>query len=199
MQNTIICISRSYGSGGRAIGKLIAEHMNLPFYDRNLIYMASEKNNIDLNLLAVNDESLNKNFSNFRIPDEKNKYISKENIFLCQSKIIKEISDKNSCIIIGRCAGHILRNTPHKVLRVFIWAPEHSCIDTVMKKFNINESEASKIIKQINKHREDYYKHHTKSSRSDARNYDLCIDTSRMTYENAAKAIEEYSSIFSGL
>lgn len=197
MSNTIICISRSYGSGGRTIGKLIADKMKLPFYDRNLIYMASEKNNINLSLLAQNDEKLNKASGNFQIPDEKNKYISKESIFLCQARIIKEISDQNSCVIIGRCAGHILKNSKHNVIRVFIWAPEHTCIQTVMNKFHITETEASKIIKQIDKHREDYYKHHTNLSQSDARNYDLCIDTSTMTYEQAADIITKYASLFS--
>ena len=195
MSNTIIGISRGYGSGGRTIGRLVSKNMDIAFYDRNLIYAAQNKN-VDHKLLMLHDESLGRTSFDFAVPEEKNKYVSKSEIFKCQSEIISNIANEGSCVIIGRCAGHILKNSGHRLLRVFIWAPEEYCIDTVCKKLSITENEAKKTIRQIDRHRADYYKHHTGMSWTDARNYDLCIDTSRVSYEQAAQAIEAFSKQF---
>ncbi len=192
----IICIARSYGSGGRTIGKLLSQSMQLPCYDRELIYLASENSELNKELLARNDERVVKPSFHTTVPSEMNPYRSRDDIFACQSKIIRDVADKGNCVIIGRCASHILRSSPHKVLRVYIWAPEHVCVRTVMEKFAISEKEALKMIRQVNKHRADYVKHHTESSWTDARNYDLCIDTSRLTYEQAEQAIRTYADVF---
>lgn len=192
----IICISRSYGSGGRTIGRLLSESMGLPCYDRELIYLCSENGIVDRNTLAVNDERLQKLSFGSSAPSEMNPYRSRDDVFECQSGIIREVADKGSCIIIGRCAAHILKNSRHKLLRVFVWAPEYNCVKTVMEKFAISEKEAMKMIRQIDKHRADYIKHHTDSSWTDARNYDLCIDTSKVKFEQAALAVRRYSEVF---
>lgn len=195
MSNTIISISRGYGSGGRTIGKLVSKNMNIAFYDRNLIYAAQNKQ-IDQKLLVMHDESLVKTSFDFAVPDERNKYVSKSEMFKCQSEIIRTVANEESCVIIGRCAGYILKNSPHRLLRVFIWAPEEFCVETICRKLSITENEAKKTIRQIDRHRADYFKHHTGMSWTDARNYDLCIDTSRISYEQAAQAIEAFSRQF---
>ena len=118
----IICIARSYGSGGRTIGKLLSQSMQLPCYDRELIYLASENSELNKELLARNDERVVKPSFHTTVPSEMNPYRSRDDIFACQSKIIRDVADKGNCVIIGRCASHILRSSPHKVLRVYIWA-----------------------------------------------------------------------------
>lgn len=195
IMSEIICISRSYGSGGRTVGKMLSEQLSLPCYDRELIYLASENSRLDKDTLARHDEQLEKaSFSG--APSEMNPYRSRDDVYACQSQIIRDVADKGNCILIGRCAAHILKNTRHQLLRVFVWAPEHVCVKTVMDKFAISEKEAAKMTRQINKHRADYYKHHTGMLWTEASNYDLCIDTSRLSYEQAVKAISAYAQVF---
>ena len=196
MSNTIITIARSYGSGGRTIGRMLAEKCGIPYYDRNLIYLASSQSGIDTMFFSQNDESVKKSFFDMRIPNERNKYVSKDELFRSQSRTIREVADKSDCVIIGRCADYILKNSKHKVIRAFIWAPEQVCVQTVMDKFMVSEDEARKTVKQINRHREEYYKYHTGSEWSNAKNYDLCFDTSRMSYEQITLAIEKYTKLY---
>ncbi len=200
MQNTIITIARAYGSGGRTIGKMLSKEMDFPYYDRNLIYMASDKSGINVQRFFEQDEKIRKEsgFADF-IPPENRRYVSNNDIFEYQSKIIHEISDHSDCIIVGRCANFLLKNSGHKVLRVFIYAPDEVCIDTIKKKFRVSEREAEKTFKQINKHRREYYKYHTGIEWESAENYDVCFDTSRMTYEQVVSAVVQYSKIFSSL
>lgn len=191
----VICISRSYGSGGRTVGKQLSEQSGLPCYDRELIYLALESSSLNKELLARHDEKLEKpSFSS--VPSEMNPYRSRDDVFDYQSRMIRELADQGDCILIGRCAAHILKHTRHKLLRVFVWAPEYVCIQRVMEKLAISEKEAIKMTRQINKHRADYYKHHTGVLWTDAGNYDLCLDTSRLSFEQAVTAIQGYAEIF---
>ncbi len=198
MSNLIITISRSYGSGGRVIGRMLAEQMQMPYYDRNLIYLASGRTGIDLKYFAKYDEDMKKKLFD-EISSEKNKYVSKDEIFMRQAEVIKDVADEGDCVIVGRCADYILRNTAHKVLRVFISANETDCMESIMKKLSVSKAEAAKTITQINRHRSDYYRYHTGMEWTSAQNYDLCINTSRYTPEQAVKAITEYSEIFKNL
>ncbi len=195
MTNTIITIARSYGSGGRTIGKTLSRQMQVPYYDRNLIYLASQKSGIALRQFSENDEEIKKVPFRDMIPDETKKYVSKDDIFVQQAAIVRQVADQGDCIIIGRCANHILKNSGHRLVRVFIWAPDENCIKTVMEKFSIKEAEALKMIRQIDKHRQDYFRYHTGTDWSSAKNYDLCLDTSRYTYESAADMIVRFAEI----
>ena len=194
MANRIITIARSYGSGGRSIGKMLAERMEIPYYDRNLIYIASQRSGMDLKSLLENDEDI-KHSAFSGIPSENKKYVSKDDLFNCQADIIRDVSKRSDCVIIGRCADYLLKNSGHKLIRVFIWADEDYCIRSVMEKFSISRQEASKTIKQINKHRYDYYKYHTGANWDCAKNYDLCFDSSTLTYEQIIRSIQGYAEI----
>ncbi|MBQ8135121.1 MAG: cytidylate kinase-like family protein [Clostridia bacterium] len=203
MSNLVITIARSYGSGGRAVGKLLSEKMKIKYYDRNLIYLASAKSGMDAEFLSQHDEYVKKNFfeklsgafSPGDVPPESGKFSSRENIFRFQSKIIRELASKNDCVIIGRCANHILKNSGYNPVRVFVWAPEEQCIKTVMEKFSITKAEAVRTINDINKHRREYYKYYTGSDWDSAKNYDLCINTADHDFDSAAELIRRYAAI----
>ena len=127
MANTIITISRGYGSGGRSIGKLLSKKLEIPCFDRELIYMLSSKNGIDTRILSESDENIRKRFGNISIPTENKRYVSSDEIYLAQSGVIREAADRGNCVIIGRCADFVLKNSGHRLVRVFIWAPEETC------------------------------------------------------------------------
>ena len=196
MSNLIIAISRTYGSGGRVIGRMLSETMKIPYYDRNLIYLASNNTGIDLKYFAKYDEDMKKKIFDDLIPSEKNNYVSKEEIFMRQAEVIKDVADNGDCVIVGRCADRILKNSGHRVLKVFIYANEIDCVETIMKKLSVSKNEASKIITQINKHRSDYYTYHTGNDWMNAKNYDICINTSEYDVEKINEMIIKYSKIF---
>ena len=196
MSNMIITISRSYGSGGRVIGRMLSEKLKIPYYDRNLIYLASNRTGIDLKYFAKYDEDMKRKIFDDIIPSERNKYVSKDEIFMRQAEVIKDVADEGDCVIVGRCANHILKNSGHKILRVFIYANEIDCIETIMNKLSISKSEAVKTISEINKHRADYYFYHTENDWTSAKNYDICISTSVYAPKQAVKLIIECSKIF---
>ena len=204
MANTVITIARGYGSGGRTIGRLIAEKMNISFYDRNLIYLASDKSGVDLELFLKNDEAPAKqsfferlsNLSLKNVPPESGRFKSHMDIFKYQSEIIRELAKKGDCVIIGRCANHTLKDSGCKLVRVFIWAPHSKCVETVMNKFSVTETEADKTIRDIDKHRSEYYKYYTGNNWEDIRNYDLCVNTAEHDDESAANLICRVASVF---
>ena len=199
MANTIITISRGYGSGGRTIGRLLSKMLGVPCFDRELIYMISSKKGIDKSILSESDESIRRQFGNISIPSENKRYVSSDEIYLAQSGIIREAADRGNCVIIGRCADFVLKNSGHRLVRAFIWAPEETCCKNLSEKLKISEQEATKMIKQIDRHRSDYYRHHTDNEWSSAKNYDICIDTSRFSFEDSAELIAQYAKFLEKL
>ena len=123
----VITIARGYGSGGKTIGKMLSEALGIPFYDRELFYMASEESGINLEMFGNLDEKVRKSFLDKRthkyvgdlIPPESSSFVSDENLFNYQAKIIKDLADKESCIIVGRCADFVLKDRDNVVKPLF--------------------------------------------------------------------------------
>lgn len=201
MSNTIITIARCYGSGGRRIGKLLAERMNYAYYDRNLIYLASSKSGVDVRVFSHYDESVRPTFLEklsalVTVPPESRKFTSRESIFRYQSQIIRELASDGDSVFIGRCANHTLRDCGHRLIRVFIWAPHEVCVKNIMDKFSISEEEADKTVTDINRHRSEYFKFYTGTEWDSARNYDLCINTAETSEADAVELLKRYIGIF---
>lgn len=202
MPNTIITIARSYGSGGRTIGKMVAEKLGYAYYDRNLIYLASDKSGIDIRLLFEHDENVKKGIIDKiseigvkSIPPESRNFSSSEEIFNTQARVIKDLADLGDAVMIGRCAGHILKGSGHKLVRVFIWASPEKCLETVMNKFSISAAEAKRTINDIDRHRREYFKYYTGNDWDSAKNYDLSICIDDLPPEEAVDRIIDFSRI----
>ena len=193
----VITIARDYGSGGKTVGKMLAKELNIPFYDREILYMASDDSGINLGLFQKHDEEISKGlfdssthkYSGSLIPPEDSKFTSKENLFNYQAKIIKDLAAKESCIIVGRCADYVLKDVPG-TLKVFIWAPHEKCVETVIDMYSLSESEADKKIRKIDKHRSEYYHYYTGREWDNVRNYDVCLNTAELTFEDCVKIIK---------
>lgn len=198
----VITIARGYGSGGRTIGKMLSKELGIPFYDRELMYMASDESGINVRFFHKTDEDINKGFfdpithkyTGELIPPEDSDFVSKENLFNYQAKIIKDLAEKESCIIVGRCADFVLQDKLD-IVKVFIWAPHKDCVKTVMDLYAMTEKEADKKIRKIDRHRSEYYRYYTCREWDNVRNYDLCLNTAEMGYENCVKAIKAYVDI----
>jgi len=204
MKNYVITISRGYGSGGKTIGKMLANELNIPYYDNEILTIASEASGVNEGLFAQNDEKLKGisllktilskgHFNNGDTEITKN-FTSPENIFKYQAKVIKELAEKESFVIIGRAADYILKDYDN-VISVNIQAPFETCVKAVMKQSKVDDKEAQRIICKIDRERAEYYEYHTGNSWNDELNYDLSLNTARISWEKCVELIKEYVRI----
>lgn len=202
MNNLVITISREFGSGGHKIGIMLSEKLGIPYYDKELIKLASEQSGINENLFGLADEkSKNSIFKKPKVysgditSPQSPEFTSEENLFNFQAKVIKELAEKNSpCIIIGRCADFVLSERKN-TLRLFIWADRENRIKNTMDILGYDRKEAEKQIEKINRERSAYYKAHTGLEWDNARNYDLCINTGKHGLEKSAQIILDYINV----
>lgn len=201
MDKFIITIARGFGSGGRTIGQMLSKKLGVEFYDKDIIKLASEESGINEALFGQNDEktknALNKHSvykGNLITPDKKS-FTSEENLFNYTAKVIKQLAEEKSCIIVGRCADFILKDFPN-VIRVFIWADEQHCIKNAADiKGILDSKEALKTIYATDKARAEYYKAHTGHNWNDARNYDLCLNSGDLGFEKCVNIITGYMNL----
>ena len=199
MDNHVITIARSYGSGGRKMGRLLAKELGYEYYDREILRIASDESGISEELFNKADE--HKRMPLFRIarevytgeviPPDSDDFISNENLFRYQAKIIRELAATRDCVIVGRCANFILRGREN-VINVFVSAPVVDCVHRVMDTDGLNLEEAEKRIKKIDKRRADYFKYFTGRQWHDAGLYDLCLNTGHMSEQKCVDVVRAY-------
>lgn len=204
MGKHIITISRSHGSGGRKVAKAIAKELGIHYYDKELLQLVSLEHGINMSIVSGADEkheeSMFKKYSSREIvsPSSK-KYLSKENIFNMTASIIKDIAEKDeSCVIVGRCAHFILQDNPD-VVRLFIHADYEDLISNLMITDGCDRDEAIRRIEKVNRERASYHKYYTDHEWNDARCYDLCLNTSKLSVEKCVEVIEEYLKIIDSM
>ena len=193
MSKRIITINRMYGSGGRAIGKALAEELEIGFYDKELIEIAARDKNIPFGDLADVDEKRPGAWSfpvnhEIQISQDYRAIPMNDVLFELQRDIILSLSDKEDCVIVGRCANHILQD---RTLSVFIYAPFETRVKNVMERLDREEKSARKLVKRMDKERRSYYEFFTDEKWLDMGQYDLCIDSSRFTTEESVKILKE--------
>ncbi|QAT50289.1 hypothetical protein EQM14_11250 [Caproiciproducens sp. NJN-50] len=170
-----ITISREYGSGGRMIGRRVAQALNVPFYDREIIGLAAEHAKLSVGTVEQSEEKMTKGF-------EYGLYIGRkympipDQVFLAQSKVIDEIAGKGSCVIVGRCADHILRNKEN-CIHIFIHAPFEQRVHRAVEEYGLPAKDAEQAVRNNDAARESYYNHYTGAEWGDAHNYHLSIDS----------------------
>lgn len=202
MDKFVITIARQYGSGGKTIGEMLAKDLGIEYYNKDLIIKASEESGINVDLFANADEKSKSPFSKFKkknyggevLPPSDANFTSEENLFNYQAKIIRDLADKESCIIIGRAADYILKDRDN-VLSVFVHAPHDFLMEQAAKKHSMSSKELEKYIAKIDKERAEYYKLHTGREWTDARNYDLCLDSSKLGFERCVEEIKAYMKV----
>ena len=175
----VVTISREYGSGGRYVGKLLADRMHLPFYDKELISLAAKESGLSLSYIAKNDEIM---------ASSKYKDNNDDRLFVSEVKVIKDLA-KHSCVIVGRCSDYILKDTKN-TLKVFLYSDMNSKVKRAVKYYGISKEKAEKQIESINKKREKHYKYYTDRAWKNPNNYDLMLNVDLLGVEKCAELIE---------
>lgn len=185
----IICIGRQYGSGGHKIAHLLADRLNIPYYDKKIFEDAITKSGISAEILKKAEERLpNPLLHSIYYNGNSNEYHGKsanEILYMAQTSIILEYAEKSDCIIVGRCADAILtENTKHLVKSIFITAPMSYRIEATMKNDNANEKNAAAIIRKADKRRASYYNYYTGKDWGKASDYDFCINSATNKWDD---------------
>ena len=183
-KNVVITISRQYGSGGRYIGRLIADKLGIKFYDKDFIEILSKETGLDVDYIESNEQKRNNldninNFAGISNSDE---------LFIRESELIRKVANEESCVIIGRCSDFILKDNDNTI-KVFIYSDINSKINRATKFYGINENKAKKEIQRIDKLRANHYKYYTDREWQDVNNYDICINSDKIGIENVADLI----------
>ena len=195
-----VAITRTCGSGGGSyIGKQLAKAFDIDLYDRKLLRLASEDSGISEELFARADENTRKTmlyrvservYDGSIIPPESGHFISDENLFNYQAKVLRELLNEESYICVGRAADFVLRDKPN-VLTVYVDAPYDWRVEREMKRQGIGSSQAKHYIDKLDRYRENYYKYHTGHQWKRVENYDLCLDSAAIGLDNCVELIKK--------
>ncbi len=202
MDNYVITIGREIGSGGKAIGEIIAKSLNIPIYDSRLIQMAAEESGFNPDLFKNADEKAEKGvvstiarsitspfaaLGNFY----KNS-VSNESLFEVQSEIIQEKASTENCIIVGRCADYILRNHP-RLLKVFVRADYEDRVKFICERYELTPAKARRLIDKTDNQRSEYHDFYSETNWGDSRAYDICVNSSLIGLEGTAEFLLDFA------
>lgn len=191
----IITIAREYGSGGRYIGKLVAAKLGIKLYDKEIIEKMAKNTGLSTEYIEDNEQKRNL-LDNFN----SGYYIGLNNddeLFIKESELIKELSIKDSCVIVGRCADFVLKDNKN-VLKVFISSSMDNKIKRATEFYGMNRDKAEKEISQINKLRANHYKYYTERDWKDLSNYDICINSDAIGIDNTVNLICSMAKEYTG-
>ncbi len=194
----VITISRQYGSGGRIVAKKLAEALNIPFYDNELITLAAEKTGLSVECFKDAEKtsvgnlffsltSLAPSMDSVGLP-------LNEKIFLVQSQVIKEVADEGPCVIVGRSANYVLEENPN-CINIFLQADLPDRVERAVTMYDLPEQHAEATVLKTDKRRANYYNYFTGGKWGKAENYDLILNTSRMDLDKIVEVIKTYVSL----
>ena len=203
MAKNIITIARQFGSGGREIGEALAKKLIIPYYDKELISIAAKESGIDSEIFESVDEkaansllySLSMGLYSFSSGfSAMGDLPVNDKLYILQHKIIRDIASKGPCVIVGRCADYILRENPD-CIKVFIHADMEYRKARAIAIHGIEPGKAEHIITRTDKSRANYYSFYSGQKWGLAENYDITIDSSKLSTEKSVELIESYIRI----
>ena len=209
MKKTVITIARSYGSGGKTLGNLLAEDLGINCYSREILRMASDESGINEALFGEVDEKMKKSPLLFNIlkknpykggvlPPESSDFVSDDNLFNYQAKVIKDLAAQESCIIIGRCADYVLKDNPD-VISVFCYSDVEERIQWSIDEYQVPAKQAKKIVQEKDAQRSRFYEFYTNQKWGNPRNYTLMINTSKMSTEETVQLLASFYDAKKGI
>lgn len=199
----IITIARQFGSGGREIGKALADSLGIPCYDKELISLAAKESGMDAEVFNNVDEratnsllySLSMGLYSFGNSFSSNSDLPvNDRLYILQHQIIKKLADEGPCVIVGRCADYILKDRDD-TLSVFIHADMEYRKKRAIEIHGVAKNRAEQIVNKTDKVRANYYSFYSGQKWGYAQNYDLCLDSSKLSTDKIVKIIKAYMEI----
>ena len=196
-KNFIITLNRECGAGATNIAKLLSKELDIPYYDKDMFRMVSDKSGVLEEFFHVNDERPGNNLLYKLIKELKpasqkpslgKDIVSPDNLFRFQSELIKELAENESCIIIGRCADYILKDRPD-TYHIFVYGDEYEKISRTQQLFNLSEKDARAMNRDMDKKRRLHYEYYTDRKWGDPQNHCMCLNTSALDMERCIRYI----------
>ena len=203
-ERTVITIGREFGSGGHEIGMKLAEKLGIKCYDKELLELAAKESGLCEELFASQDEKPTNSFLYSLVMDTysfgyssagyTNSYVDmpiNHKVFLAQFDAIKKLAERESCVIVGRCADYALEDNPYAV-SVFIKASLDERVQRIKRIYELNDSKAADLIQKTDKRRASYYNYYSSKKWGEAKSYNLCIDSGLVGVDGAIDMILKF-------
>jgi len=201
--NSVITIGRQFGSGGRYVGRLLAEKLGIPFYDKELLAEAAKESGICEEIFEEHDEKPTRSLLFSLVTgvqmhtDASSMYMDmplNHKIFLAQFDAIRRIAAQGPCVIVGRCADYVLRDQPNAI-RFFVKADISSRVARAVQYYGVEPQKAEEAVRKADKRRASYYNYYATATWGDVNNYDLCVDTGAVGVEGAVDIMAQFVSL----
>ena len=198
--NLVITIGRQFGSGGRKVGRLLAEKLDIPYYDKELLAEAAKDSGICQEIFENHDEKPTRSLMFSLVTgvqmhgDPGSMYMDmplNHRIFLAQFDAIRRIASEGPCVIVGRCADYVLRDKPNAV-SVFVKADIRQRVERAVSLYGVDPARAEETVRKADKQRASYYNYYATATWGDVNNYDLCVDTGKLGIDGTVELIEQY-------
>lgn len=194
MEKKIITVSREFGSGGRTIGRLIAEKLNIPFYDKELVDQIAMESGFAPKFVEEHGEHspgsspFSYAFAPQGVPGVMNGLSTADFLWNIQCSVILQLAEKGPCVIVGRNADYILKDRPD-ALHIFVHADMDFRADRIVRLYGESEKTPMARLQEKDKRRRVNYQHYTGRTWGMAQNYDLCLDSSTIGVEKCAEIV----------
>lgn len=195
----VITIGRQFGSGGHEIGNLLAERLDLPLYDNNLVRMVAEKLGIgEATAQTVDETTLNSFLTGYVLAplDYSSSFQAvectqplNEQVYELQCEIIRKLADRGSCVMVGRCADYVLKDQ-EECLNVFIYADKEDRVKRIAERYDLSERKAAEKIKRIDRERKCYYEFHTGLDWGSIESHQMLLNVSRLGVDGTVDVLE---------
>ena len=193
-QFPMITISRQYGTGGHDIGEKLAEKLDLPFYDKDIIAIASKESRFGEKAFEAAEETATTALG-YALSNRSNRSLYgmplNDQLFMVQAGVIRNVADRGPAVFVGRCADYVLDGYK-EAINIFLQANMDARIKTVMARDRLSAREAEARIKRLDKSRATYYNYYTDRKWSDLGNYDIVLNVSHLTTEEAADLLSTF-------
>ena len=208
MANKIYTIGREFGSGGRGVGEKLAAKLGIKLYDKELLQQAAKDSGFCEEIFENHDEKPTNSFLYSLVMDtySVSGYSAapfldmplNHRVFLAQFETIKKIAEKESCVIVGRCADYALSDNPD-CINIFIHADLDVRIKNVSRNLNITENKARDIINKTDKQRASYYNYYTSKKWGDSKSYNLSLDAGKLGTDNCVEMILKFRELMDAM
>lgn len=191
MSHYAITITRQFGSLGRPIARDLARKLGIEYYDRDIVESVAQKTNLSVTEISDNEEVAgHSRFWKMQFPIKSETRMVQDHIFEVQQNIIRELAEKEDCIIVGRCSDYVLRDHP-KCLRIYIYASEEQRMRNCVNVLHLEPLEAKRMIRDVDRAREAYHTRYAGYLPNDENHQDLMINSGLLGTEGTAEVLAD--------